>query len=94
MRKKRMVEHRLRLKEEEITELRVALLKHIRDLVESRVISWERFVRLQKLYYRLYKAEGVKRGVTFISSKTPHIGKEEMYQEMKRWLRLRSLMER
>jgi len=76
------------LKEQEVKELKEALVKHIERLVKSRNIDWKRYVMLVNLHYRL-SLLGKRRGgppakvYAFFSSK------EEMYAEMEQWVKYR-----
>lgn len=81
-------EFRVRLKEQEVKELKEALVKHIERLVKSRNIDWKRYIMLENLHYRLSML-GKRRGgppakvYAFFSSK------EEMFREMEEWVKYR-----
>lgn len=83
-----MSDHRLRLKDDEIKELKIALLKHIRDLVEQKM-PWEKYVLLRNLHYRLSRAGKVRGGSPRKVFRFYHETEEDMYNDMRKWLKYR-----
>lgn len=83
------IEYRLRLKEQEIRELKLALLKHITGLINERKITWDQYVFLRKLYYRLGRVGKVRGGSPAKVFHFNHESEEAMYDDMKGWLKYR-----
>jgi hypothetical protein len=81
-------EFRVRLKREEVEELKEALVRHIQRLVESRSIDWERYVLLRNLHYRLSRV-GERRGGAPAKVYGFFASDEEMYKDMEDWVRYR-----
>jgi hypothetical protein len=83
------VEHRVRLDTAEVDELRIALLKHIRDLADERKGSFDRFILLKRLYYRLSRLlKEAKPGAPAHPLIFPS-SEDKMYEDIKSWLKIK-----
>lgn len=78
--------HRIRVSKEEIMELRKAVLKHVGQLVDERMGTWNQFFVLRKLYYRLATV-GVRGQPIRPFFPSELTDEEAMYESMTRWLK-------